>query len=296
MWRSARARSASGPPSSTRRSASPLVGLDGSWLDVSGAARSPVARPETARRAAVRPRPPRRLRPGADGVATLLGGHAALSVQSRIHRPQRRTPSVTIQVPLVRDPAGGPADLGLPVRGRFRAPRSLENARADRRPVPARARRRPGTPSSSSTRRTMRFSFVNQGAVEQTGFTWRAVRVSHFDLAVELAEEAYREILAAHTGRRIGVADDGAPERDGPPCRWTSASRRSRPSGGRGGVAVARDVSSSARGGADRLPRLHDELTGLPNRAMLREHLASRSRAPSATATGRPAEHRPRPL
>ena len=257
-----------------------LVGLDGRWLTVNRALSSMTGRSAPDLLAA----PPFDLDrlggydEGANGVAELLAGtRSSFSVERRIHGPTADTLWLRIQVSLVRNSAGDPAHLVCQFEDVSEHRRSQETLE---RIVDQFQRALDAARDAVFIfdARTMRFSYVNQGAVEQTGFNvGELLAMRPFDLAVELGEDAYREILEPLTRGHAESASLSTvhQRRDGTTVPVELGFQTIATVGRvRRIVAVARDVSEQRRA-EERIAYLafYDELTDLPNRAMFREHL-----------------------
>jgi len=257
-----------------------LVGLDGDWLAVNRALCAITGRTAGDLLA----EPPFDLErlagydDGANGVAELLAGtRSSFSVERRIHGPKANTLWLRVQVSLVRDSAGDPAHLVC----------QFEDVSAQRRTQETLERIVDQFQRALDAARdavfifdahTMRFSYVNQGAVEQTGFSvGELLGMRPFDLAVELGEDAYREIIEPLTRGHAESASLNTvhQRRDGTTVPVELGFQTIGTVGRvRRIVAVARDVSEQ-RQAEERIAYLafYDELTDLPNRAMFREHL-----------------------
>ena len=257
-----------------------LVALDGRWLEVNRALTAITGRAAGDLLAA----PPFDLErlagydDGADGVAELLAGtRSSFSVERRIMGPTGDALWLRVRVSLVRDRYGEPAHLVCQfedVSEQRRAQETLERV-VDQFQKALDAAREAVFIFDA---RTMRFSYVNQGAVEQTGFSVGELLAMHpFDLTVELDEDAFREVLEPLTRGQAESATlttvhrgrDGTTvpvELGFQTIATVGRTRRI--------VAVARDVSEQRRA-EERIAYLafYDELTDLPNRAMFREHL-----------------------
>ena len=257
-----------------------LVALDGRWLAVNRALSSITGRAAGDLLAA----PPFDLQrlagydDGADGIAELLAGtRSSFSVERRLVGPGTDALWLRIKVSLVRDRRGEPAHLVCQFEDFSEERRAHENLE---RIVDQFQRALDAARDAVFIfdARTMRLSYVNQGAVEQTGFSvGELLAMRPFDLAVELGEEAYREILEPLIRSRAESASLATvhQRRDGTTVPVELSFQTIATVGRtRRIVAVARDVSEQRRA-EERIAYLafYDELTDLPNRAMFREHL-----------------------
>lgn len=257
-----------------------LVTLDGEWLAVNRSLSAITGR-ESADLMSSPPFDLARLGgfdDGADLVAELLAGErASFTIERRIPGPRGDALWLRVHVSLVRDRDGDPSYLVCQVEDvseQHRAYESLERVVDQFQHALDAAR--DGVFIFDA--RTMNLSYVNQGAVEQTGFSaGELLGMRPFDLAPELGEDAYREIVEPLARGQAESASLSTvhQRRDGTTVPVELSFQTIATIGRtRRIVAVARDVSEQRRA-EERIAYLafYDELTDLPNRAMFREHL-----------------------
>jgi diguanylate cyclase (GGDEF)-like protein/PAS domain S-box-containing protein len=252
-----------------------LVDIDGRWLKANRSLAEIVRRPA----GSLLDEPPFDVRRLADDLfEELVGGwRKSFSVDRRLVAGDGGTVWATISVSLVRDRHGDPLHLVCQVEDVTQRKESEEQlSRVVEQFERALDAARDAVFILDG--RTLELTYANQGAVAQTGFAAdELMTMSAPDLSVDFEEAAYRDMVRPLVR---GELDSGSfvtnhRRRDGSavPVEITLQAITS-PGRARRIVAVARDISER-REAEERIAYLayHDDLTALPNRAMLREHL-----------------------
>lgn len=252
-----------------------LVELDGSWIAANEALAEIARRP--ADELVAEPLFNVRMVAGDELEELLAGWTKSFSVDRRFVAGDGDTVWASIGVSLVRDRHGDPAHLVCQVQDITERKRAQD---AMTRVIEQFERALDAARDAVFILdgRTLRLTYANEGAVRQTGFEAHQLLKMHApDLSLDFDESAYRDLVeplargefesgsfVTHHRRHDGTAV---------PVEVTLQAITS-PGAARRIVAIARDISER-REAEERIAYLafHDDLTGLPNRAMFREHL-----------------------